>query len=181
MSPLPSVLVALLAPAAKAAQPAQSGIPIWVYGAVVGGLVLIGLIVLIVAAGRKSGPPVESNCRGCGRVVPPDWVKCRFCGASLGAVRAAELEFVSGPLHGQVINLDRDVTTIGSVAGNTVLLTDTGVSRKHVGIKRVDGGYELADLGSTNGVYVNGEKVARRKLEVGDVIRVGTTEMVFRA
>ena len=64
--------------------------------------------------------------------------------------------------------------------GNTVLLTDTGVSRKHVGIKRVEGGYELADLGSTNGVYVNGEKVARRKLEVGDVIRVGTTEIVFR-
>ena len=77
-------------------------------------------------------------------------------------------------------SLDRDVTTIGSVAGNTVLLTDTGVSRKHVGIKRVDGGYELADLGSTNGVYVNGEKVARRKLEIGDVIRVGTTEIVFR-
>jgi hypothetical protein len=169
----------VLAPAAKAAQPAQSGIPLWVYGAIVGGLVLVGIIVLIVAASRK--PAAETNCRGCGRVVLPDWDKCRFCGASLGAARSAELEFVSGPLHGQVINLDRDVTTIGSVAGNTVLLTDTGVSRKHVGIKRVDGGYELADLGSTNGVYVNGEKVARRKLEVGDVIRVGTTEMVFRA
>jgi len=76
--------------------------------------------------------------------------------------------------------VDRGVTTIGSTAGNTVLLTDTGVSRKHLGIKRLEGGYELADLGSTNGVYVNGEKVARRKLEVGDVIRVGTTEMVFR-
>jgi hypothetical protein len=173
----PAVVVTLLAaPAAKAAP--QSGIPLWVYGAVVGGLVLVGILVLIVAS-RKA--PAETTCRSCGRVVLPDWVKCRFCGASLGAVRGAELEFVSGPLHGQVINLDRDVTTIGSVAGNTVLLTDTGVSRKHVGIKRVDGGYELADLGSTNGVYVNGEKVARRKLEVGDVIRVGTTEMVFRA
>ena len=92
-----------------------------------------------------------------------------------------ELEFVSGPLSGQIVGLERDVTTIGSVAGNTVLLTDTGVSRKHVGIRRVDGGFELADLGSTNGVYVNGEKVARRKLSAGDVIRVGTTEIVFRA
>jgi len=101
---------------------------------------------------------------------------------NLNSVREvrAELEFVSGPLVGQTINLDRDVTTIGSTAGNTVLLSDTGVSRKHLGIKRMEGGYELADLGSTNGVYVNGEKVARRKLEVGDVIRVGTTEMVFR-
>jgi pSer/pThr/pTyr-binding forkhead associated (FHA) protein len=109
----------------------------------------------------------------------PTWTKCRFCGAT-AAEQRAELEFVSGPLVGQTVGLDRDVTTIGSVAGNTVLLTDTGVSRKHIGIKRVDNGYELADLGSTNGVYVNGEKVARRKLEVGDVIRVGTTEIVFR-
>jgi pSer/pThr/pTyr-binding forkhead associated (FHA) protein len=72
------------------------------------------------------------------------------------------------------------VTTIGSVEGNTVLLQDTGVSRKHVGIRRVDGGYELADLGSTNGVFVNGEKAARRRLVAGDVIRIGTSEALFR-
>ena len=42
-------------------------------------------------------------------------------------------------------------------------------------------GYELADLGSTNGVYVNGERVAKRKLQLGDVIRVGATEMIFKS
>jgi hypothetical protein len=120
------------------------------------------------------------TCRSCERVMMRDWQSCLFCGASLTGDWAG-LEFVSGPLTGQTIGLDRDVTTIGSVDGNTVLLADTGVSRKHVGIRRVSGGYELADLGSTNGVYVNGEKVARRRLCVGDVIRVGTTEIVFRA
>jgi hypothetical protein len=159
-----------------AAQPFS--LPPWGLPAIVGAVVLLGVLLLIVAAARKRGPR-ERSCRGCGRVMLPSWTKCRFCGAAAADERA-ELEFVSGPLVGQTVNLDRDVTTIGSVAGNTVLLTDTGVSRKHIGIKRIDSGYELADLGSTNGVYVNGEKVARRKLEVGDVIRVGTTEIVFR-
>jgi hypothetical protein len=162
-----------------AAQPVSlASLPPWGRPAIIGGVVLFGVLLLVVAAARKQKPR-ERPCKSCGRVMLATWSKCRFCGAAATEQRA-ELEFVSGPLVGQTINLDRDVTTIGSVAGNTVLLTDTGVSRKHVGIKRVDAGYELADLGSTNGVYVNGEKVARRKLEVGDVIRVGTTEIVFR-
>jgi len=149
----------------------------WIYAAVAGGALAIGLFFLIFAIARK--PKRELVCKACKRILMPQWTACKFCGTDVNEQRA-ELEFVSGPLLGQTINLDREVTTIGSVAGNTVLLTDTGVSRKHVGIKKVQGGFELADLGSTNGVYVNGEKVARRKLEVGDVIRVGTTEIVFR-
>jgi hypothetical protein len=150
----------------------------WVYAAIVGGVVLLGLIFLIVAAARKPRRG-EQRCKSCRRVMLPEWAICQFCKTPVNEVKA-ELEFVSGPLLGQTVGLDRAITTIGSVPGNTVLLNDTGVSRKHVGIRRVDGGYELADLGSTNGVYVNGEKVARRKLSVGDVIRVGTTEIVFR-
>ena len=164
------------------AQPTASSplaaLPPWAMPTIIGGVLALGLLLLVVAL-VKRGQRREVKCRNCGRVMLPTWTKCRFCGAT-AAEQRAELEFVSGPLVGQTLTLDRDVTTIGSVAGNTVLLTDTGVSRKHVGIKRLDGGYELADLGSTNGVYVNGEKVARRKLEVGDVIRVGTTEIVFR-
>jgi hypothetical protein len=160
------------------ALPSIAGLPAWATPAIIGGVLALGILILVVAVIRRRRPR-EIHCGSCHRVVLPTWVKCKFCGATVREMRA-ELEFVSGPLVGQTVGLDRDVTTIGSTAGNTVLLTDTGVSRKHLGIKRLDGGYELADLGSTNGVYVNGEKVARRKLEVGDVIRVGTTEMVFR-
>ena len=73
------------------------------------------------------------------------------------------------------------MTTIGSAPGTSVQLEGQGVSRKHAGIRKADGGYELADLGSTNGVYVNGERVAKKQLRSADVIRVGTTEIVFRS
>ena len=156
-----------------------AGPPLWVLPVIIGAVVLCGVVLLLLALRKRKRRPAEAPCKSCGRVIPGSWDKCRFCGAATRDLRA-ELKFLSGPLVGRSVNLDRDVTTIGSAPDNTVPLTDTGVSRKHVGIKKNDVGYELADLGSTNGVYVNGEKVARRKLEVGDVIRVGTTEMVFR-
>ena len=106
----------------------------------------------------------------------PDWQKCMFCGWT----PVSRLEFLSGPLAGQVIPLSQEVTTIGSVAGNTVVLSDPAVSRKHVGIRQVNSSYEFADLGSTNGVYINGHKMAKKTLVPGDILRVGNTEMVFR-
>ena len=72
------------------------------------------------------------------------------------------------------------MTTLGSVAGNTVVLADPAVSRKHAGIRKIDSTYELADLGSTNGIYVNGHKVPKKTLESGDIIRIGNSEAVFR-
>lgn len=99
-----------------------------------------------------------------------------FCGWA----PASRLEFMTGPLTGQVIPLTQDVTTIGSVAGNTIILSDPAVSRKHVGIRQVNGEFEFADLGSTNGVYVNGHKMPKKTLVPGDILRVGNTEMVFR-
>jgi hypothetical protein len=142
---------------------------------------------LALARGRRRGRP----CGACGMPLRSNWVRCPGCGAEVGPVGSsvqaaprhdgpAQLEFRTGPLGGKVFTLERDVTTIGSFDGNTVLLQDTGVSRKHAGIRKVDGHYELADLGSTNGVYVNGEKSARRKLVNGDVVRIGTSEAVFR-
>jgi pSer/pThr/pTyr-binding forkhead associated (FHA) protein len=127
--------------------------------------------------GGGAGP-----CVKCGRQMMPEWTQCLFCGhnPNLSSGKPAMLHFVTGPLKDQVVVLEKSVTTIGSVPGNDVILADTGVSRKHVGIRKVDGEYELADFGSTNGVFVNGEKLPRKRLAVGDIIRVGTTEIVFR-
>ncbi|HEY1550495.1 MAG TPA: FHA domain-containing protein [Kofleriaceae bacterium] len=142
---------------------------------IVGAVVVLGVIA---ALARKSNSPAPGQklCGGCHRVMLPQWTKCLFCGWA----PVARLEFILGPMANQVLPLADAVTTIGSVAGNTVVLADPAVSRKHAGIRRVESDYELADLGSTNGVYVNGHKVPKKTLEPGDIIRVGNTEAVFK-
>src|SRR5436190_7681977 len=146
-----------------------------IVGIIVGGAVL--LLIIIVMLGKKGGSSnAQKVCGGCRRVMLPAWTKCLFCGWA----PVARLEFILGPMANQTLPLTEEVTTIGSVAGNTVVLADPAVSRKHAGIRKVDGSYELADLGSTNGVYVNGHKVPKKTLEPGDIIRVGNTEAVFK-
>lgn len=99
-----------------------------------------------------------------------------------GGARGARLEFIYGPLDGQILSLASDITTLGSAPGNTIVIPDPAVSRKHIGIRRdpEGAGWELADLGSTNGVYVNGHRLAKRFLMPGDIIRIGASEMVFQ-
>ena len=92
----------------------------------------------------------------------------------------AALEFIYGPLEGQTYAIQQEITTIGSQSGNTIVLSDPAVSRKHMGIRRDAHGYEMADLGSTNGVYVNGHRIAKKLLATGDIIRIGESEMVFQ-
>jgi hypothetical protein len=137
--------------------------------------VLLGIMLLIMLA--KSGKPKQQRmCAQCNRSMMPAWDRCLFCGWQ----PIARLEFIHGPMKGQTINLVEHVTTIGSVAGNNIVLADPAVSRKHAGVRRVENSYELADFGSTNGVYVNGHKVPKKNLASGDIVRVGNSEAIFR-
>jgi Inner membrane component of T3SS, cytoplasmic domain len=144
--------------------------------ALIAGAAVLVLVVIVTVAAKSSKPKEQKVCGGCRRVMLPVWTKCLFCGWA----PVARLEFIMGPMANQTLPLDGEVTTIGSVAGATVVLADPAVSRKHAAIRKVDSNYELADLGSTNGVYVNGHKVPKKTLEVGDIIRVGNTEAVFK-
>jgi hypothetical protein len=72
----------------------------------------------------------------------------------------------------------------GGVVGRSrdcdVVLTDTGISRRHAQIRPGGAGWEVEDLGSTNGVLVNGVAVTgRRALRSGDLIEFGSTEARF--
>ena len=144
------------------------------------------LIVAITLQARKGRAPAASApaptrrpCQQCGRVMLPEWDRCFFCGW-IPPPPIGRLEFIHGPLTGQTVDLVAQVTTLGSQTGNTIVLSDPAVSRKHVGIRRDASGYELADLGSTNGVYVNGQRLPKRILAPGDIVRIGQSEMVFR-
>jgi hypothetical protein len=70
--------------------------------------------------------------------------------------------------------------TIGRSHDCDVVLDDVGVSRRHANIRPGPGGWTVEDLGSTNGVLVNGQAVRGvRPLQSGDRVELGTTEIVF--
>ena len=71
--------------------------------------------------------------------------------------------------------------TLGREVGNDLVIEDPGVSRMHAEIVQTEGGYTLRDLGSTNGTYVNQQRVADVDylLKNGDHIQFGTADKLF--
>ena len=80
---------------------------------------------------------------------------------------------------GQRYELDRDTVVLGRSRECDVTLDDANVSRRHAEITQDGRTYWIVDLGSTNGVEVNGKRVQRAKLEHEDEIRLGTSELRF--
>lgn len=73
-----------------------------------------------------------------------------------------------------VVPLVRDEISIGRQEGNTIRLTDRNVSRKHARLLKQNGSLFVEDLGSYNGVQVNGVRVeARQSISEGDSIAIG--------
>ena len=84
-----------------------------------------------------------------------------------------------GPNAGSKFFLDTDVTTIGRHPDSDIFLDDITVSRKHAEIRRGSQGFELHDVGSLNGTYVNRERVEESPLKAGDEIQIGKFKLVF--
>jgi hypothetical protein len=71
---------------------------------------------------------------------------------------------------------------IGRLPECTITLADSNVSRRHAEIRPLGTGYVVADLGSTNGVKLNGTRIdGERLLRDGDVISFGTVHIRFEA
>lgn len=69
------------------------------------------------------------------------------------------------------------VVTVGRLPDNTIQIDgDSQVSRHHVQLTNDNGQYYITDLNSTNGTYVNGNRISRtQKLQMRDVVRLGNT------
>ncbi len=71
-------------------------------------------------------------------------------------------------------------STIGRSKQAECVLSDPNVSRRHAELRRSQAGdWTIADLGSTNGVKVNGRRVSSSRLSPGDQVTLGTTTFVF--
>ena len=89
---------------------------------------------------------------------------------------AAQFQFVmrSGPTPGATYSLEGDQIVIGRDSSNGVVINDSEISRKHSRLTFQGGKYVLEDLGSTNGTFVNGQRLAGPVvLKSGDVVSLG--------
>ncbi len=81
-----------------------------------------------------------------------------------------------GPQPNQVYELNKDIVTLGRDITNDIVINDPEVSRHHLRLTRGAGGFTLEDLGSTNGTFVNGQRLTgARPLRQGDMIGLGET------
>lgn len=89
---------------------------------------------------------------------------------------AAQYQFVmrSGPSVGKVFTLEASEITIGRESTNGIAINDVEVSRRHARMELRGSSYVIQDLGSTNGTFVNGQRVlGMQVLNPGDSVSLG--------
>jgi hypothetical protein len=75
--------------------------------------------------------------------------------------------------------LSGNLVVMGRSRECDVVISDPNVSRRHAELRRGDEGWQVVDLGSTNGVKVNDRRVEEATLRPGDRIRIGVTDLTF--
>ena len=83
--------------------------------------------------------------------------------------------------QGRIIMIDRAVVLVGRSADCDAVITDSQkISRRHCCLVQVDNQYFVRDLGSMNGVWVNGNRVKRECImAAGDNVSIGDVEFLF--
>jgi pSer/pThr/pTyr-binding forkhead associated (FHA) protein len=129
-----------------------------------------GRAVTVDAAERQSFPPPETPA-----AVPVTSASER----SGGRKRARYLTMDNGHLAGRTFTVASPLT-LGRSVENDIILTDDFASGHHARIDPEGSAVILTDLGSTNGTYLNDERVVQpRPLQPGDRIRIGRTTMTL--
>ena len=109
---------------------------------------------------------------------------------SLGALKGGSkpvqrnrhlLVWVHGERFGQVVLLTDAECTVGRHRDCTLCLDGEGVSRRHARIYRQGDAYVLEDLGSSNGTYVQGQRISQKPLKDGDILQFGPTAVFHYA
>lgn len=140
-------------------------------------VLLLAAIGVVVYIKTRPVPPPVVLCSVCKREQMPEWEICLFC----LKVAKATLLGTKGPSKGKKYPLVGKTVQIGKGPENYIRIPDPSVSTRHAGIQ-IDGTkFEIVDMGSANGTYVNGKKTQRRFLQNGDILTLGQTELKFES
>lgn len=102
---------------------------------------------------------------------PPQGYPAASTGVAV--MQATALVGLDGALAGQRIAIPPAGLTIGRETDNALIIPDPSVSRHHARIALENGALVVYDLGSTNGVFVNEQRVQSQRLRPGDIVRFG--------
>ena len=126
---------------------------------------------------RSGGEPVADVEPGATMIYKPQTAQ------PTQAVSAEELgveqELVTLSWNGDSLQVKQARVVIGRSRDCDVQLADANVSRRHAELRQEGASYWIVDLGSTNGIEVNGKRVKRAKLRSGDTITLGSTDVTF--
>ncbi|HEY6564862.1 MAG TPA: FHA domain-containing protein, partial [Pirellulaceae bacterium] len=88
---------------------------------------------------------------------------------------------IQGPDQGRRFDLRDDPLVVGRGKESGIRLQDTEISRRHAELVPLpdEQAFELHDLGSANGSYVNSQRVQRHTLRTGDRVQLGRTLMMY--
>lgn len=106
--------------------------------------------------------------------------KARAAGRRPQPAGQAGLELMGSGGVAPFFAIEGDATLIGRVNENDIVLPDPNVSRSHARVTRRGERYIITDLDSTNGTWLNEQRVSEAELGDDDVIRLGGTRLLFR-
>ena len=98
-----------------------------------------------------------------------------------GGAPQALLLVIAGAEPGRLHVLDRPETVIGRSKYANIRVDERALSQQHAKLVNVGGRHRIYDLGSTNGTFVNDQRITQTDLQVGDVVRMGQTVFTYMA
>jgi pSer/pThr/pTyr-binding forkhead associated (FHA) protein len=91
-----------------------------------------------------------------------------------------QLVVTAPPGQARTYSVTKEQLTIGRASANDVVVNDSGVSRLHACLRRVQKGFEIEDLGSTNGTWLMGQPIKRAPIRIGQTIVFGNSTLRLR-
>jgi len=86
---------------------------------------------------------------------------------------------VDGKVPGQAVKLRRDATLFGREKGD-IIIDDHEISSTHCQIQNINDVYHIFDMNSTNGTFINKERIVKSRLTPGDIITLGQSSFRFQ-